>query len=465
VAADIAAGVDGPVLVWCNLNTEAAAITAAVDGAVNVQGSDDRETKEQNMLAFAAGDIRAMVTKPKIAGHGMNWQHCSTVIFLGLSDSWEQYYQAVRRCWRFGQASEVNVHIVTADIEGDVVRNIQRKEADAVAMAENMVANMHSMNEQNIKGTGRNIMEYTENTTAGNGWELKHGDCVERCKEIASDSIGYTIFSPPFASLYTYTNSMRDMGNCANDTEFYDHYRFLVGELYRVTMPGRLLSFHCMNLPTSKARDGYIGIRDFRGEMINCMESFGWIFHSEVCIWKDPVVSMQRTKALGLLHKQLCKDSAMSRQGIADYLVTMRKPGENERPVSGELSEWVGDGDLPVTGKNPSIDIWQRYASPVWMDINPSRTLQKASARDDKDERHICPLQLDIIERGLQLWSMPGDTVLSPFAGIGSEGYCAVRMGRDFIGVELKDSYAAQAVKNLAAAEAQRGGDLFEATA
>jgi len=465
VAAEIAADVDGPVLVWCNLNTEAEAITAAIDGAVNVQGSDDRETKEHNMLAFAAGDIRVMVTKPKIAGHGMNWQHCNTVIFLGLSDSWEQYYQAVRRCWRFGQNNPVDVHIVTADIEGDVVRNIQRKEADAVAMAENMVANMHSMNEQNIKGTARNIMDYSENTTTGDGWELKHGDCVERCREIADDSIGYTIFSPPFASLYTYTNSMRDMGNCANEAEFYDHYRFLIGELFRVTKPGRLLSFHCMNMPTSKSKNGYIGLRDFRGELINCMQSFGWIFHSEVCIWKDPVVQMQRTKALGLLHKQLCKDSAMSRQGIPDYLVTMRKPGDNDTPVNGPLSEWVGEGDMPVTGKNPSIDIWQRYASPVWMDINPSRTLQKASARDDKDERHICPLQLDVIERGLQLWSMPGDTVLSPFAGIGSEGYCAVRMGREFIGIELKDSYAAQAVKNLARAAAERGGDLFEATA
>jgi hypothetical protein len=263
---------------------------------------------------------------------------------------------------------------------------------------------------------------------------------VERIKDVGDGEVGYTIFSPPFASLYTYSNSNRDMGNCKSDGEFSKHFGYLVSELYRVTAPGRLVSFHCMNLPTSKERDGFIGIRDFRGELIRAFESVGFIFHSEVCIWKDPVTAMQRTKALGLLNKQKNKDSSMSRQGIPDYLVTMRKPGTNEKPI-----EHTND-EFPIA-------MWQRYASPVWMDVNPSRTLQYKSARDNADERHICPLQLDVIERGIDLWSAPGDLVLSPFAGIGSEGYVAVTKGRRFVGIELKPSYFNCAVNNLKAAE------------
>jgi hypothetical protein len=251
------------------------------------------------------------------------------------------------------------------------------------------------------------------------------------------------------------------MGNSASDEEFHRHLAFLAKELFRVTRPGRLMSFHCMNLPTSKVRDGFIGIRDFRGELIRLFESCGFIFHSEVCIWKDPVTAMQRTKALGLLHKQVVKDSCMSRQGIPDYLVTMRKPGENTKPVSGELDRWIGDESFKSEGRL-SIDLWQRYASPVWMDIRPNRTLQKESAREDRDERHICPLQLDVIERALELWSNPGDTVLSPFTGIGSEGYCALQMGRKFIGAELKESYWKQAVLNLENARAKQSESIFD---
>jgi DNA modification methylase len=243
------------------------------------------------------------------------------------------------------------------------------------------------------------------------------------------------------------------MGNCKDADEFAIHFKYLAGELFRVTQTGRLMSFHCMNLPTSKCRDGVIGLRDFRGELIRIFEDAGFTFHSEVCIWKDPVTAMQRTKAIGLLHKQLCKDSALSRQGIPDYLVTMRKAGENKHPVKGELNWFAGDkATFQSTGKL-SIDIWQRYASPVWMDINPSNTLQHRSAKEHGDERHICPLQLDVIERGMQLWSNEGDTVLSPFMGIASEGFTAVRLGRKFIGFELKESYFNQATKNLAMAE------------
>lgn len=274
----------------------------------------------------------------------------------------------------------------------------------------------------------------------GNGWTAYQGDCVEVTKGIPDRSIHYTIFSPPFASLYTYSNSDRDMGNCRTHSEFYEHFAFLVKELLRVTVPGRLLSFHCMNLPTSKARDGYIGITDFRGLLIRMFQDAGWIYHSEVVIWKDPVTAMQRTKALGLLHKTIRSDSAMSRQGIPDYLVTMRKPGMNPEPISHTSDEFP-------------VSLWQRYASPVWMDINPSDTLQGRSAREEKDEKHICPLQLEVIRRALKLWTNPGDVVLTPFGGIGSEGYVALEERRKACLIELKRSYYEQAIRNLANAE------------
>jgi DNA modification methylase len=284
--------------------------------------------------------------------------------------------------------------------------------------------------------------------TYGRGWTAYLGDCVETVRELEASSIDYSIFSPPFASLYTYSNSPRDMGNCRTHAEFYDHFVYLVRDLYRVLKPGRLLSFHCMNLPTSKVRDGVIGISDFRGDLIRMFQEAGFIYHSEVVIWKDPVTAMQRTKALGLLYKQLKKDSCMSRQGIPDYLVTMRKPGENPDPVTKDPDEFP-------------VDLWQRYASPVWMDINPSDTLQKESAREERDEKHIAPLQLEVIRRAVRLWTNPGDLVLSPFMGIGSEGYVSLNEGRQFVGVELKQSYYRQAVANLQRAEQTTGADLF----
>ncbi len=445
-----------PWLVWCDRNEESETLTRLIPGAVELTGSDKPEIKEKTMLGFSSGDVRVLVTKPSIAGFGMNWQHCANVVFVGLSDSYEQFYQAIRRCWRFGQTKTVSCWIVTSSTEGAVVSNIERKEMDAIKMANEMVKNMHVYNEENIKGTRRETNEYRRDEKSGNGWRVILGDCVECIKEIPDNSVGYSIYSPPFASLYTYSNSDRDMGNSKDDGEFFTHYGFLVAEQFRTMMPGRCVSVHCMNLPTSKERDGYIGIRDFRGDIIRLFLSHGFIYHSEACIWKDPVVAMQRTKALGLLHKQVKKDSCMSRQGIPDYLVTFRKPGTNECPVDGEFTYFAGDKDQFKNTGNLSIDIWQRYASPVWMDINPSRTLQKESAREEKDERHICPLQLDVIERGLQLWSKEDDLVLSPFAGIGSEGVMSVRLGRRFVGFELKESYWRQAVANLEIEDARK---------
>lgn len=309
------------------------------------------------------------------------------------------------------------------------------------------------------------------NQAEGPGWVAYNADCIDVLGALPAESIHYTIYSPPFSSLYTYSASSRDLGNCKDTREFLEHFSFLMPELLRVTKPGRLMSMHCMLLPTSKTRDGFIGLSDFRGALIAAAVDAGWVYHSEVCIWKDPVVAMQRTKALGLLHKQIRKDSTMSRQGIPDYLVTMRRPGVNTEPVE-------------HTSETFPVERWQRYASPVWASaggspddegfwrlVNPSAnnpdkcgidqgdTLQGRSAREENDEKHICPLQLEVIRRGVRLWTNPGDVVLSPFAGIGSEGYVALQEGRRFVGAELKPSYFRQLTQNLPAVHRQ--ADLF----
>lgn len=308
-------------------------------------------------------------------------------------------------------------------------------------------------------------------------YAIFHGDTVEVARGLPDESVGFSVFSPPFESLYTYSNSDRDMGNSKNSGEFWQQYLYLIKEQFRVMKPGRIMAIHCMNLPTSKQNDGFIGIRDFRGEIIKAYQEAGFIYHSEVCIWKDPVVAMQRTKALGLLHKTIKKDSSMSRMGIPDTMVMFRKPGDNLEPISGEFTYYVGtqpapgfkrhewdDGREAWTvedgSQNTSVDVWQRYASPIWMDINQSDTLNFREGRDSDDERHICPLQLDVIQRCLQLWSNPGDVVWSPFMGIGSEGYMSLKAGRKFIGAELKESYFKLAERNLTAAK-QSQYDLF----
>lgn len=430
-----------PWVVWCNLNTESEALTKAIPDAVEIRGSHSPAEKEAALAGFADGSIRVLVTKPSIAGFGLNWQHCANVAFVGLSDSYEQFYQATRRCWRFGQTRPVDVHLIVADVEGAVVANIERKERDAQNLANNLVKHMSDLSTSAIKsGSTREKDAYARGVENGEGWTMHLGDCVDVLREMPEESAGFSVFSPPFASLYTYSNSDRDMGNVRNDEEFFDQLQYMIEELFRVMKTGRLVSFHCMDLPMSKVRDGVIGLRDFRGDLIRAFEKAGFVFHSSVTIWKDPVTAMQRTKALGLLYKQLRKDSAMSRQGIPDYLVTMRKPGVNAEPVFHKPEEFT-------------VGLWQKYASPVWMDIDPSDTLQFRTARENNDERHICPLQLEVIRRATYLWSNPGDIVLSPFAGIGSEGVVALEAGRKFVGIELKKSYFDLAVKNLSSVE------------
>jgi hypothetical protein len=435
-----------PWLVWCHLNAESEALGKLLPSAVTVAGSDSIEHKESTMEGFTNGSHRDLISKASICGYGMNWQHCNNMAFAGLDNSFETMYQAIRRCYRFGQTRPVNVHIFLSQAELPILENIKRKEQQHNEMSARMVEHMKEFMQRRIFGMKAEKSEYRRDVAKGKDWTIHLGDCVEVVGELESDSIGFSVFSPPFASLYTYSNSDRDMGNCKTKDEFMTHFGFLVEELHRVTMPGRLCSVHCMNLPTSKAHHGYIGIDDFRGDIIRLFRAHGWIYHSEVCIWKDPVTAMQRTKALGLLHKTIRKDSSMSRQGVPDYLVTFRKPGVNPDPIAHTSEEFP-------------VDLWQRYASPVWFDINPTRTLQYQAARENEDERHICPLQLDVIERALELWSKPGDLVLSPFTGIGSEGYTAVKMGRRFIGAELKRSYFELAAKNMKSIAKQ--DDLF----
>lgn len=280
----------------------------------------------------------------------------------------------------------------------------------------------------------------------GQSWIAYNGDCVSVASQLADESVGFSVYSPPFQNIFTYSDSELDMGNCSSDEEFAAHYQFLVKQVFRVTQPGRLTAVHCSDLPSSKWKDGVIGLKDFPADIVRAHQAEGWIFHSRICVWRDPVVEMTRTKALGLLYKQLKKDSTRSRMGLADYVLVFRKPGDNAEAVE------QMPANFPVTQ-------WQQWASPVWMDINQTNTLNVRMAKDGADERHLCPLQLDLIERAVTMWSNPGNVVLSPFMGIGSEGVTSLKLNRKFIGIELKPSYFKHACRYLDAQERQE--DLF----
>ena len=472
--ADLINNSDDQWVVWCNLNIESEMLHKAIKDSFEVKGSDKSEHKESVADGFKNGDVRVLISKPSIFGFGLNWQQCNKMAFVGLSDSFEQTYQAIKRCHRFGQTQEVDVYMISANIEGNIKKNIQRKQKQHDEMYDEMINSMKEFGDETMSDLLQHH-EYATNVVSGRNWQLHLGDCVQEIQSLSDESVDYTIFSPPFASLYTYSNDEFDMSNVRNVDDFYIQFGFLIKELHRVMRSGRLVSFHCCQLPLTKNTHGVIGQHDFRGDLIRAFEKEGFVYHSEVVIWKDPVVQMQRSKHIGLLHTQMAKDSAISKQGGADYLVTMRKRGDNEYPIVGIFDHYVGE-DRPcknsmssddyvfspkVTTKSEatsqeiqdSINIWQRYASPVWMDINQSNTLQHLSARENDDERHICPLQLDVIHRALQLWTNPNDLVLDPFNGIGSSGYEALKMNRRYVGFELKKSYFNMAVKNLKAVE------------
>jgi DNA modification methylase len=440
-----------PWLGLCALNAESAALSKAIPDAVEVKGADSSEHKESALLGFSSGAHRVLVTKPSIAGHGMNWQHCSKVAFVGLSDSFEAFYQAVRRCWRFGQERPVDCHIITSNAEGAVRKNIERKEVQAALMMDSIVKHMKGLT---IKQMRRDVMNYEEEMFEGRDWKLYLGDAVQRIDEIESDSVGLSVFSPPFPGMYAYTNSVNDMGNVKSIEVMIEHFRYLVckEKLLRVLMPGRSCCIHLTQVPAFKSVDGYIGLKDFRGAVIDLMEEEGWIYYGEVCIDKDPQVKAIRTKDRGLLFKTLAKDSANMHMALADYLLQFRKPGDNPKEIRAGISERYENLDGWITPNQ-----WIEWAAPVWYrktqhypgGIKETEVLEARPAKDKKDEKHLCPLQLGVIERAIKLWSNPGDTILSPFAGIGSEGYQAIKYKRKFIGVELKRSYAEVAVRNL----------------
>lgn len=426
-------------VVWCNTNYEADELVKRIPDALEVRGSESVDDKERKLTAFTNGQARVIITKPGIAGYGLNWQHCHRAAFVGLSYSFEDFYQAVRRLYRFGQKQPVEVFIVAAETEASLVTQLQRKMEAHMYMSEAMNARISPLTLQEDLQLRRHESFTIEQ---GEDWQLYHGDCVTVTQQLPEASIHFSIFSPPFSSLYIYSDALEDMGNCANDEEFFRHFDFLIPELLRVTRPGRLCAVHCKDLVSYKGRDGAAGLRDFSGEIIRHFLAAGWVYHSKVVIWKDPVIEMQRTKAHGLLYKQLRADSTFSRQGLPEYLLIFRKwPKTVEEEMRIE----------PVTHTTEEfpLEIWQRYASPVWFDIRQTNVLNVEQARQSQDEKHICPLQLDVIERCLRLWSNPGEMVLDPFTGIGSTGYIALGHGRRFIGIELKEAYFHIARKNL----------------
>jgi len=419
-------------IIWIKQNEEGDLLRKMIPDTIEVKGSDSNEWKEKHLLGFAHNEFRVLISKTKIASFGMNYQNCRNQIFASLDFSFEGLYQAIRRSYRFGQKNEVNIFLITTDTMSNVKQSIDTKQNQFKIMQDEM---SHAINE-NLNGGKLQSASYDIEEVENEFYSIKRGDCVKLISGIENESIGLSVFSPPFAELYTYSSHLEDMGNSKDYNEFLTQFGFLIKELHRVMMQGRNVCVHCMDLPIQKGKHGFIGLRDFSGLLLKAFEDAGFVYASRVTIWKDPVVEMQRTKALGLLHKQVKKDSTMSRVGIPDYVMIFRKDGERSNPVT--------NTDIPV-------DLWQKYASPVWMDIDYGNTLQGyRNGRDENDEKHICPLQLDTIERLIHLYSNKGDTVFTPFMGIGSEVYQAVKMGRKGVGFELKESYYDLAKKNLA---------------
>jgi DNA modification methylase len=431
-------------IMWCGLNEEADNLARLIPDSVNVKGSDEAEEKAAALEAFQDGRIRVLITKPRIAGFGMNFQNCSHMAFVGLNDSWESYYQCIRRAWRFGQKHPVQVKIILSVAEEAIYRNVQAKEEEATRMANGLIQHVREFEKEEIHGDTR-VFEYLSATETGPDFQMMLGDSAERLAEIPSGSVHLSVYSPPFQSLYTYSPTERDLGNSTDSSEFFAHYRFFIRELLRVTLPGRNTCVHIADVPAMLERDGYIGLKDMSGDVIRAYIDEGWVYHGRVTIDKDPQAQAIRTHSKALLFVQLRKDASWLRPALADYILIFRKPGENPVPIQPDINN----------------DDWIEWARPIWYGIRESDTLNFREAREDKDDRHICPLQLGTIERCVRLWSNRGETVLSPFAGIGSEGFVAIRQGRKFIGCELKASYFKIACRNLTAANEAGQGQLF----
>lgn len=428
-------------IIWIKHNEEGEYLMKNIPDAYEVKGSDSKEYKEDKLLGFARNEFRVLITKSKIAQFGLNYQNCNNQIFASLDFSFESLYQSIRRSYRFGQTKAVNIFVITTDTMQNVIESIKNKQSQFQQMQEAMAIATN----KNVHSKIKKLMTRESEEVITDSFTLRLGDCVQLIRDVEDESIGFSVFSPPFAELYTYSDELEDMGNSKNYKEFLIAFDFLTKELNRVIQTGRNVAIHCMDLPIQKGKEGYIALRDFSNMIRVSMEKAGFVYHSRVTIWKNPVTEMQRTKALGLLHKQLKKDAAMSRVGLPDYLLVFRKDGDAVNPVH----------------CNIPVDLWQKWASPVWMDIDYGNTLNRTEAREEKDEKHIAPLQLDIIERAIGLWTNEGDLILTPFAGIGSEIFQAIKMNRKGIGFELKKAYFDQALKNCYAAVESKNQQLL----
>lgn len=417
-------------IVWGLKNNETDTLAKLLPNSVNVQGSNNPEYKAKYLNRFAKNEFKTLITKTSIASFGMNYQQCNQMVFMSYDFKFEAFYQAVRRCYRFGQKEKVFVHILIPESQINVRQSILEKEKQH----KERITEMAKYSAETNYKTNKSKVQIMTKEIKTDQYHLINGDCVQESKKIADNSADLIVFSPPFAELYVYSDKEEDMGNVANYEQFEHHFKYLIPELKRILKDGRICAIHCMDLPIQKGKEGYIGLRDFSGMLIDWFQENGFIYHSRTTIWKNPVTEMQRTKALGLLHKTIKKDSAMTRVGIPDYILFFRNSGDNLVPITHQDKDPARLDYLPV-------DLWQKYASPVWYDIDYSRTLQYRSGRDGNDEKHICPLQLDTIDRIIHLYSNENETIFSPFGGIGSEGCCAIKLNRKSISIELKESY------------------------
>lgn len=433
---------DEQFLIWGLNNDECTELNKLLKNSFNVKGSDSPEYKAEKLNGFGSNDFQYLITKTSIAGMGLNYQNANNMIFLAYDFSFEKFYQGVRRMHRFGQTKTVNVHILTPKNQINVKGKILKSEEKHKKMIQELAKKSSIYTEKEIS-VDKSLDVIT------NDYKLLFGDCVLRAKDIADNELDLSVWSPPFPGLYVYSNLSEDMNNVKDPKEYEQHFKYMIPEVKRTLKPGRICAVHCMDIPVQKGKEGWIGLRDYSGMLIDWFEEAGFIYHSRVTIWKNPVTEMQRTKALGLLHKTIKKDSVMSRVGIPDYVLFFRNEGENEIPITHQDKDSSRKDYLPV-------DLWQKYASPVWMDIDYSDTLNYTCARDNNDERHITPLQLPTIERVIHLYSNEGETVGSFFGGIGSEGYKALKMGRKSVSIELKESYFKINVQNHKSAMASK---------
>lgn len=496
-----------PIVIWCDTDFEADALKAALPGADEIRGSQSSARKEAALAAFGDGQTRILITKPEIAGFGLNWQHCAHMIFAGVSFSFERWFQAIGRIHRFGQTRDVHIHLIYAETEGDVLQILKDKQRAFAEMQAEMSTALaaHGLFR---KGNDVSFSETANGVEKGRDWTYYLGDCVEVMGQLDADSVDLTVTSIPFSNLYIYSDKAADVGNAADKAEFFTHMRFVIEQLYRITAPGRCCAVHVKDLPLFQNRDGVMGIDPFSDDVSTAFRAGGWTLQSRVTIEKDPVLEMQKTNSHGLLFKNWRQRAEILRVGLPDYVLVFQKPGACDRPVSHDPADMTYHGANPPAAwrfptlpsrKNGAVNlglpIWQEYAnpnwtdvvvplgwsdavdgdvlleileargaavSPVWNDIRMTDTLNERVARDDKDERHLCPLQLDLIARLIHWKSNPGDVVFDPFGGIASTGVKALESGRQFVGVELKDSYHAWGVKYLRDAETRTNQtDLF----